>query len=47
VWPQTQSVTVYVPNGEPREYRTDETLDGGDVLPGFAVTVRDLFDTAQ
>lgn len=47
VWPDTQTVTVYSPDDEPREYGADDTLDGSDVLPGFIVTVRDLFDITQ
>ncbi len=48
VWvvsPRTQSVTAYLPNGEARLLRADDTLDGGEVLPGFSVPVRELFAT--
>lgn len=47
VWPKTHAVTVYTLDEEPREYRENDTLGGGDVLPGFAVPVRDLFAIEQ
>ena len=47
VWivePNTRTVTVYKPGGEARVYGADDTLDGGDLLPGLALPVGDLFD---
>ena len=47
VWivePNTRTVTVYQPGGEARVYGADDTLDGGDLLPGLALPVGDLFD---
>lgn len=44
VWPKTRTLTVYTLDDEPREYGADDMLDGGNVLPGFSVRVRDLFD---
>ncbi len=41
--PAGQCVTVYRPNAEPRSVTCDETLDGGDVLPGFELSLSDLF----
>lgn len=42
IYPNRQVVDVRTPNGN--QLRTvDDTLDGGDVLPGFAMPVRDLF----
>lgn len=45
VWivdPQFKSVTVHTPQGS-RVYEAGETLDGGDVLPGFTLAVADVF----
>lgn len=46
VWvvdPIKQMVECYVPNASPRTLTVDDTLDGGDVLPGFEIAVRDIF----
>ncbi len=46
VWivePIARSVTVYRPGGALLVLRGEETLTGGDVLPGFAVRVAALF----
>jgi len=43
VYPKTETVEVYT---SPTEFRTlgiGDTLDGGDVLPGFQLAVRDVF----
>jgi Uma2 family endonuclease len=49
VWlvdPQKRFVEVYTADKEDLLFE-DETLDGGDVLPGFQMSVRDIFeDTA-
>ena len=50
VWivePTTRTVTlpVYRPGGPAaRVYGADDTLDGGDLLPGLALPVGDLFE---
>ncbi len=44
-WPETQTVIVYAPDAERRTLNADDTLDGGDVLPGFTASVAKLFDT--
>lgn len=36
-------VDVYAPGQPVREYGIDDTLDGGDVLLGFRLAVKDLF----
>jgi Uma2 family endonuclease len=43
--PRERSVRVYTPDARPRPklLASGDTLDGGDVLPGFTVTVDDLF----
>lgn len=43
VWPSSRSVSVYTPDRVSRDLREDETLDGGDVLPGFHARVGELF----
>jgi Uma2 family endonuclease len=43
VYPQLESVYVYQP-GKPLVIRSiDDTLDGGDVLPGFTLAVKEIF----
>ena len=44
VWPEDQSISVYAGSTTPVEYATDDSFDGGDVLPGFSIPVADLFD---
>jgi Uma2 family endonuclease len=46
VWvvnPKTRSVTVHTPDGIARNLRESDTIDGGDVIPGFACSVAELF----
>jgi Uma2 family endonuclease len=46
VWvvdPRTRTVAVHAPAEDPRVRGESDTLDGGDVLPGFTLAVRDLF----
>jgi Uma2 family endonuclease len=43
LYPERVQVVVHTPHGV-RTYHAADTLDGGDVLPDFSVTVRDLFD---
>jgi len=46
VWivdPFDRQVRVYTKPTDPRTYSTGDVLDGGDVLPGFACPVADLF----
>ena len=45
VWiidPESRSVTVWTSPSSSRTLQEDDTLDGGDVLPGFRVPVRDI-----
>jgi len=47
VWvvePQRRQVTVYTPDVIARIYRDGDVLDGGDVLPGFTLSVTYIFD---
>jgi Uma2 family endonuclease len=43
VYPETQSIDVYEPGQPVQTLVIDDTLDGGDVLPGFRLPVCDLF----
>ncbi|HEU5430863.1 MAG TPA: Uma2 family endonuclease [Thermomicrobiales bacterium] len=46
VWivdPYERTIALYAPDRTARLYVDGETLDGGDVLPGFALAVGDLF----
>jgi Uma2 family endonuclease len=45
VWvvdPETQTVMVHTPTSA-KPFGLEDTLDGGDVLPGFKLAVRDIF----
>ncbi len=44
IHPRQRSATVYTPDRHARVLRADDTLDGEDVLPGFSVVVRELFE---
>lgn len=43
VHPSHRTVTVYTKDRAARIFREEETLDGGDVLPGFTVPVAEIF----
>jgi Uma2 family endonuclease len=46
VWivnPATQQVTVHRPDAPPKTYGINDTLDGGNVLPGLTLAVIDIF----
>lgn len=46
VWvvnPETRSVTVHAPGRDPLTLTDADTLDGGDVLPGFTLPLAELF----
>jgi Uma2 family endonuclease len=42
--PRWQTVDVHRPGQPPRHLTIDDTLDGEDVVPGWTLAVRDLFD---
>lgn len=44
LYPLSQTIDVYVPGQPPRAFGINDTLDGGDVLPGFTLPVKKLFD---
>lgn len=43
VFPDDQTVEVYKPDADVITIGIDGTLDGGDVLPGFTLAVKDIF----
>ncbi|MEO8612265.1 MAG: Uma2 family endonuclease [Chloroflexota bacterium] len=46
VWlvdPDNQAVEVYSPKAPPKTLGIDHMLEGGDVLPGFTLAVKDIF----
>ncbi len=44
IYPEEQSIDVYTPDLSLRTYEIDDTLDAGDVIPGFTLPVRELFE---
>jgi len=44
VHPAQRTVTVYTADRNARVLYEDEALDGGDVLPGFTLTVAEIFE---
>lgn len=44
LWPDQRAMTVHDADLGVRELGPDATLDGGEILPGFGVTVGDLFE---
>jgi Uma2 family endonuclease len=43
IYPDTRSATAFHPNGTGRFLRDKESLDGEDVLPGFRISLEELF----
>lgn len=43
VWPRSRAVTAYEAGGVIRELGAEEEREGGEVLPGFRIPVRELF----
>jgi Uma2 family endonuclease len=44
LYPESQSIDVYAPGQpQPRTLGINDTLDGGDVLPGFTLPLKKLF----
>jgi Uma2 family endonuclease len=43
VYPKKKTVDVYTSRADKRTLRENDTLDGGDVLPGFALALAELF----
>jgi hypothetical protein len=50
VWvffPQKTGGGVFVPGQPAKSLGTNDTLDGGEVLPGFTAAVRDIFGATK
>ncbi|MCK6578662.1 MAG: Uma2 family endonuclease [Anaerolineae bacterium] len=45
IFPETQRVEVYTPDDDVVELDLNGVLDGGEILPGFILPVRDIFPT--
>jgi len=43
VYPEDKTVMVYIPGHPPKLYGIEDTLDGGDVLPGFTLPLKTIF----
>jgi Uma2 family endonuclease len=43
VYPDERFIDVYRPGSDIRTVNLDDTIDGGDVLPGFTVSMREIF----
>jgi Uma2 family endonuclease len=43
VYPEKRIIEVYRADGDIQILNEEDTLDGGDVLPGFSMAVRDVF----
>lgn len=42
-YPEDKTVVVHVPGQPPKIFGFNDTLDGGDVLPGFTLALKDIF----
>jgi Uma2 family endonuclease len=43
VYPSSKTITVYKPSDNAKIVDINGILDGGDILPGFSLPVRDIF----
>jgi Uma2 family endonuclease len=43
VFPETRQIEVYMPDRDVIELGIEDTLDGGEVLPGLQIPVKDIF----
>ncbi|HEU4326886.1 MAG TPA: Uma2 family endonuclease [Roseiflexaceae bacterium] len=44
IYPRSHEVIVHTPDGLARTYSAGETIEGGNLLPGFTCPVDDLFE---
>lgn len=44
IYPDTQEVMVYLPDGAVHTYEVGQAIPGGDMLPGFDLPVADIFE---
>lgn len=47
VYPKARAIDVYTSPHEKRRVRHDQVLDGGEVLPGFKLPLKELFTTPR
>jgi Uma2 family endonuclease len=47
MYPDLERIDVYAPGQPARSFSIDDVLDGGQVLPGFTLPVRDLLGSAE
>ena len=48
VYPTNRTIEVFTPgDGSPKLLTAADTLDGGEVLPGFSVVVGHIFERAE
>ncbi|MEM6282572.1 MAG: Uma2 family endonuclease [Chloroflexota bacterium] len=47
VYPKTRTVYVHRPDADVKVLKDSDTLTGGDVLPGFTLSVRSIFPAPQ
>lgn len=43
MYPKFQTIDVYEPNEPMKTYRINDVLDGGDVMPGFSLPLKEIF----
>jgi len=44
VYPETEQVTVYYADGSAITYQADQSIPGGDLLPGLSLSVATIFE---
>lgn len=44
VYPETQQIIVYLPDGTSKTYGIDDTIPGGDLLPSFELEIKSVFE---
>jgi Uma2 family endonuclease len=45
VLPDAQQIEVYASNEEPAVYNIEDTIEGGDVMPGLRLALQDIFQS--
>lgn len=45
VWPNTRTLSIHRPGASAQTLREGDTLEGGDVVPGFSCAVTEIFST--
>lgn len=43
VFPEDQTIEVYLPDEDVKTLTVEDTLEGGEVLPGFTLPIHDIF----